>query len=181
MTAGAGGYQFYDYIRTISNCKNLRGIRLAGSVFAFVYSGLYNDAYILTLTINAVAMKRNILLKSGSYNISADATTVYVVITDPAPVGPVVHTVSAPLSYTNDWNYIVCMYKVGKPLKLYVNANDSAHNGHYQASAELIAGPIASTTQNLIFGGYDAVYDEIGISTRTYSNAEIKTMYHNML
>jgi hypothetical protein len=178
---GGMGWQFYDYSRSYTNCKNLRGVQLSPTVFAFIYSGLYNDAYVFTLNINAVPTKHNILHKYLCYNISADATTVYVAFTDSTSPTPITHYASAPLSYTNDWNYIVVLYKVGQRLKLYVNANDSTHNGHISMTVENMPNPIRAQNVPLMFGAYNAIYDEIGISTKTFTESEIKTNYNNMI
>jgi len=173
--------QFEDNSYTMpSGSKNVQALKISDRYYAFIYAGTYYDGYLQTLTITPTATKRQILYKAGSYNISADATNVYVSITDSAAPA-VTHTLTVALSYTSDWNYIVCLYKVGSPMKVYINANDSSHSGRYQKTAELLTAPIAQTTQTLYFGGYNAIYDEFAIGTKVFSESLIQTMYHNMI
>ncbi len=171
---------FEDSSYSLSNSKNVQAIKLADKYYAFIYAGTYYDAYLQTLTITPTTTKRQILYKAGSYNVSADDTNAYISITDSASPA-VTHAVTIQLSYVNDWNYIVCLYKIGSPMKVYINGNDTAHNGRYRKTAEVLTAPIAQSTQPLYFGGYNAVYDEFAIGTKIFSEPLIKTMYLNML
>jgi hypothetical protein len=48
-------------------------------------------------------------------------------------------------------------------------------------TVENMPNPIRAQNVPLMFGAYNAIYDEIGISTKTFTESEIKTNYNNMI
>lgn len=123
-------------------------------------------------------VSRNIFSKAGSYALYANATHVTARIDDTA-VG---HILTVPLSYPNNWNYIVVTYKVGRYMNLSVNANESASNGHFACSAESGSNhllQIKVTSSPLYFGEYSGWFDEFSMWGTAFSPSWISNRFHN--
>jgi hypothetical protein len=117
-----------------------------------------------------------IFAKTGSYELSANGTTVWVKITDVSAS----HRIQAPLSYPNGWNYIVVIYKQGKYLNLTINANDPGSSGHLTSMANstinyLKAIKVGVTT--LSFGDYNGLYDEFTLWASAFAPSRIVSRF----
>ncbi|DAC72398.1 MAG TPA: hypothetical protein DSN98_05305 [Thermoplasmata archaeon] len=130
-----------------------------------LYGGKSNDLYQCVIRIPLSETSQTIFSKQGSYTIKANKTTAFVTFTDSNNQQ---YTLSAPLE--NKWNYIVSTYD-RTTMKLYLNAN-------FKASLPLNGKPIKVTTNSLLFGVYNACYDEFSLYASILTLAKITQNYN---
>jgi hypothetical protein len=130
-----------------------------------LYGGMNSDIYQCVIRIPLSETTQNILSKKDSYAIQANKTMVFASFTDS---NSQVYTLSAPLQ--NNWNYIICTYDK-TTMNLYVNAN-------LVGSRPLNGRPMKVTSQKLLFGPYNGVYDEFSIYAALLTPVKIAQNYN---
>jgi hypothetical protein len=123
------------------------------------------DIFMSVIRINITGATRNVMSKQGAYAIQANGTNVFANITDTTGQ---VHILSAPLH--NGWNCIACTYD-SSTMNLYLNAT--------MVNTTAISGKaVKKTPSKLIFGEYNAMYDEFGVFASAIAASRI-TSYYN--
>jgi hypothetical protein len=130
-----------------------------------LYGGVNNDLYQCVIRIPLVGTTQTIFSKLYSYTIEANKTTVFVTFTDSNNQK---YTLSAILK--DKWNHIVTTYDK-TTMNLYLNTN-------HVASLPLNNKPIRVTTNNLLFGPYNAQYDQFSLYAAILSPAKILQSYN---
>jgi hypothetical protein len=130
-----------------------------------IYGGKNNDLYQCVIRIPLSETTRTIFSKQDSYTIKANKTMVFVTFTDSNNQQ---FTLSAKLE--NKWNHITCTYDK-TTMKLYLNTN-------LTASLPLNGRPIKVTANSLLFGVYNACYDEFSLYAAILSPAKIMQNYY---
>jgi hypothetical protein len=144
---------------------DFRIMPFVGDYYIALYGGLNNDLYHCVIRIPISETTQPIFSKQDSYTIKANKTTVFVTFTDSNNQQ---YTLSATLQ--NKWNYIVSTYDK-TTMALYLNAN-------FIDSLPLNGRPIKVTTNNLLFGAYNAYYDEFSLYAAILSPAKITQNYN---
>ncbi len=127
--------------------------------------GKNSDLFMSVIRINISGTKRTIISKNGAYTLQANATMVFANITD---ANNQKYILSAPLK--NGWNHIVCTYDAASML-LYLNGtkvNSTPVNGKL----------VKNVASQLLFGEYNALYDEFVIYATALSQARINDEYN---
>ena len=130
-----------------------------------IYGGKNNDLYQCVIRIPLSETTQTIFSKQGSYTLKANKTKVFVTFTDSNDQQ---YTLSAKLE--NKWNHIVSTYDK-TTMKLYLNTN-------LTASLPLNTKPIKVTANSLLFGVYNACYDEFSLYAAILSPAKIMQNYN---
>lgn len=123
------------------------------------------DLYMSVICINISGTKRNIMSKQGAYTLQANGTMVFANITD---ANNQKYILSGRLK--NGWNHIICTYTTANMI-LYINGtqvNSTSVNGKY----------IKNTANQLLFGEYNAIYDEFAIYATALSQSRIMDDYN---
>jgi hypothetical protein len=140
-------------------------VHINGTVFAVVYgkdSGLY-DGYVKTITIAPVETTCWAIVKDGSYKIELNTTMVFGSINS--------NTISANIS--PGFNHIVLTYDkdaADKQLKLYINSKEVAN--------KTLTEFISINSNDLLFGRYNCIIDEITIYDIALSQSVIDYNYN---
>lgn len=130
-----------------------------------IYGGKSNDLFQCVIRIPLSGTTQTILSKQDSYALKANKTMVFATFTDSNDQQ---YTLSALLE--NNWNYIVSTYDK-MTMKLYVNTN-------LMDSLPLNNRQIKVTPNNLLFGAYNACYDEFSLYAAILSPARILQNYN---
>lgn len=133
--------------------------------YILLYGGIYNDLYQCVLDIPLVGTTQTIYSKQGSYTIKANKTTVFITFTDSNNQQ---FTLSAILE--DQWNYIVTTYD-RITMNLYLNNN-------LVGTLPLNNKQIKVTSNNVLFGPYNAWYDEFSIYASVLTPAKILQNYN---
>ena len=144
---------------------DIKIIPFVNDSYIAIYGGKNNDLYQCVIRIPLSETTQTIFSKQDSYTIKANKTMVFVTFTDSNNQQ---YTLSAKLE--NKWNYIVSTYDK-TTMKLYLNAN-------LTASLPLNDRPIKVTANNLLFGVYNACYDEFSLYAAILSPAKIIQNYN---
>jgi len=129
-----------------------------------VYGGVNSDIYMCVLRIPVSETAQTLFSKQDSYTIKANKTMVFVTFIDSDNQ----YTLSA--SLLNKWNYVVSTYnKI--TMNLYINAI-------LVGSKPLNHKPLRVTPNNLLFGPYNACYDEFSLYAAVLSQAKIVQNYN---
>jgi hypothetical protein len=133
--------------------------------YILLYGGKNNDLFQCVLDIPLLQTTQPIFSKQGSYTIQANKTTIFVTFTDSNNQQ---FTLSANLEA--QWNYIVTTYD-RTTMNLYLNNN-------LIGSLPLNNKQIKVTSNNLLFGPYNAWYDEFSIYAAVLTPAKILQNYN---
>lgn len=133
--------------------------------YILFYGGKNNDLYQCVLDISLVGTTQAIFSKQGSYTLQANKTTVTVTFTDSNNQQ---FTLSAILE--DKWNYIVTTYD-RLTMNLYLNNN-------LVGTLPLNNKQIKVTSNNLLFGPYNAYYDEFSLYAAVLTPAKILQNYN---
>jgi hypothetical protein len=158
-----GSIQISSSPRVESN--DFKIIPFVDDYYIGLYGGINNDLYHCVIRIPISETSLPIFSKQGSYTVEANKTMVYVTFTDSNNQQ---YTLSAPLE--DKWNYIVSTYDK-TTMALYLNAN-------LIGSLPLNNKPIKVTTKNLLFGPYNAWYDEFSLYAAILSPVKITQNYN---
>ncbi len=181
-------YQYYGYITTLrigengdiidtvdgvtqisSNSRitsyDFKIIPFINDSYITLYGGIYNDLYQCVIRIPLKETNQTIFSKQGSYTIKANKTKAFVTFTDSNNQQ---YTLSAVLQ--NKWNYIVSTYD-RTTMMLYLNTN-------LAGSVPLNNKPIKVTTNSVLFGPYNAYYDEFSLYAALLTPAKITQNYN---
>lgn len=144
---------------------DIKIIPFIGDSYIAIYGGKNNDLYQCVIRIPLSETTQTIFSKQDSYTLKANKTKVFVTFTDSNNQQ---YTLSAKLE--NKWNHIVSTYDKTN-MKLYLNTN-------LTASLPLNGKPIKVTANSLLFGVYNACYDEFSLYAAILSPAKIMQNYN---
>jgi hypothetical protein len=144
---------------------DIKIIPFVNDSYIAMYGGKNNDLYQCVVRIPLSGATQTIFSKQDSYTIKANKTMVFVTFTDSNNQQ---YTLSANLQ--NKWNYVVSTYDK-TTMKLYLNAN-------FISSLPLNNRPIKVTANSLLFGVYNAYYDEFSLYATILSPAKILQNYN---
>ena len=149
-------------------------IHVFNDVYAIVYGGGHQsydsyDLYLKTGKINLTGTTRGILVKEDAYNISANATKVSGSILSFSGGGQILS-----VNLSRGWSHIVLTYNESSGMKLYHNYSGPDAE---VASAGWI-GEILLSTNNLKFGEYNAILDEVIIYSKALKPTEVEDRYN---
>ena len=147
------------------NSYDIKIIPFINDSYIAIYGGKNNDLYQCVIRIPLSETTQTIFSKQGSYTLKANKTKVFVTFTDSNNSQ---YTLSAKLE--NKWNHIVSTYDK-TTMKLYLNTN-------LTASLPLNGKPIKVTANSLLFGVYNACYDEFSLYAAILTPAKIMQNYN---
>lgn len=147
------------------NSYDFKLVPFVEDYYIAVYGGLNNDLYHCVIRIPVSETTQTIFSKKDTYTIQGNKTMVFVTFTDSNNQQ---FTLSAKLQ--DNWNYIVGTYDK-TTMRLYVNTN-------LTGSLALNNKPLKVTANNLLFGQYNARYDEFSLYAAILSPAKITQNYN---
>jgi hypothetical protein len=147
------------------NSYDIKIIPFVSDSYIALYGGKSNDLYQCVIRIPLSGTNQTIFSKQDSYTLKANKTKVFVTFTDSNNQQ---YTLSAKLG--NKWNYIVSTYDK-TTMKLYLNSS-------LIDSLPLNGKPLKVTANNLLFGVYNACYDEFSLYAAILSPAKIIQNYN---
>lgn len=150
-------------------------VRLSGQemeesiFFAITYGGKDNDdsGFLVTVGINLSGNIRDVIDKNDAYEIKITGTTVTTIINAQGTYTPL----NGPI--TSGWNFVVLTYDstaFSNQMKLYIN-------GSLVANDDLF-GEINTNSNDLIFGKFKGILDEVAIYSRILEPGEIEEEYY---
>jgi hypothetical protein len=141
-------------------------IQVYNNVYAITCRRSNFDGYVITIEINQTQKVRRVIAKEGAYKIYANSTTVFAYLNN--------MELKAPIS--SGFNYIVLTYNKNagsNNTKLYVNAIEVINCTFSE--------DITINANNLYFGDFNCVVDEIFIHEVEISKNEITQRYNDFI
>ena len=158
-----GQIQISSNPRTTS--YDIKIIPFVDDSYIALYGGLDSNMYQCVIRIPVIGTTQRIFSKKDSYAIEANKTMVFVSFTDSNNQK---YTLSADLK--DNWNQIVTTYDK-TTMNLYLNTN-------LVGSLPLNNRPIRITTNNVLFGPYNAQYDQFSLYAAVLAPEKITQSYH---
>jgi len=141
-------------------------IKVSNNIYAITCRRSNLDGYVTTIEINETQKVRRVIAKEGAYKIYANSTTVFAYLNNielKAPISP-------------GFNYIVLTYNKNagsNNTKLYVNAIEIINITFSE--------DININTNNLYFGDFNCIIDEIFIHEVEITKDEITQRYNDFI
>jgi hypothetical protein len=139
-------------------------IQISNDIYAITCRRSNLDGYVITVSIKETQKVRRVIAKEGAYKIYANSTTVFAYINSielKAPIFP-------------GYNYIVLTYNKNagsNNTKLYVNATEIINT--------TLSADINVNNNNLYFGGFNCIIDEIFIHEVEITKDTITQRYND--
>jgi len=141
-------------------------VHVSNDIYAITCRRSNLDGYVITVSIKETQKVGRVIAKEGAYKIYANSTTVFAYINN--------NELKAPIS--PGFNYIVLTYNKNagaNNTKLYVNATEIINS--------TLSVDINTNNNNLYFGGFNCIIDEIFIHEVEITKAEITQRYNDYI